>query len=107
MSYWRLEPTLRPPSYLWNNVVPVEVFTNKFSYRLFAAEDHWEAWTTWAEDPNNLASFDITVSFNSHAFSAYVIQLMCNLNSIPSREGSGCCLRQKHYAYDFGGYCLF
>lgn len=97
MTAWRLEPTLMPPSSLYYGITPTVVFPDKFEYRLFASEDHWQGWVEWAQDPDNLASYDISVSFASHAFSGYVIQLKCNLNGLTTKEGSGCCVKQAHH----------
>ena len=82
MPVSKLAPTLRPPSWLADAADEYDIIAGKFSYRLFASEDHWEAWTTWAQDPDNLKSFDISVSFASHAFSSYVMQLDCNLSAL-------------------------
>ena len=98
MTYWRLEPTLRPPSYLYESIDMTELVSSKFSYRLFASEDHWAAWTEWATESSNSYSYDITVAFNARAFSSYVMQVECNLNSLEQQEGSGCCIKQKHYS---------
>ena len=82
MTYWRLEPTLRPPSYLYEDISMTELVPNKFSYRLFSSIDHWAAWTEWATESSNAYSYDTTVAFNAKAFSSYVIQVECNLNSL-------------------------
>ena len=95
MTAWRLEPTLRPPTILMDEAELTEIIPDKVKYRLFASEDHWEAWTTWATDISNIASFDISVSFAQQAFSAYVIQVICDLSDVTlySQEGSGCCIK--------------
>ena len=74
---------------------------NLFEIVIYADTTAWDGWVA------QMSSTDATDAEHYENYSSYAMQWYCNLNGIQegTRNGSGCCLRDRE-ATEGGGYCI-
>ena len=83
------------------------IIPDVFSIELWANDEIWTAWSTWATTEDSGASSNQLR--NGEGYSGYVLTFDCKITGLtgvsPVFEGSGCCLRDDSDQFG-GGYCL-